>query len=90
MRVGFTPRDTDSQLPDVHAGDEVSLLAEGRLPLRYKNPGAFDRREFLMREDIHLLATLRASVLLEKDGNRAAVAAYANREATYASTAKSR
>jgi len=36
------------------------------LPLHYRDPGAFDRRAFLARQDIHLLATLRASVLLEK------------------------
>jgi competence protein ComEC len=66
MRVGFTPKDGEPGLAELHAGDEVSLLAEGRLPLHYKNPGAFDRRAFLARQDIHLLATLRASVLLEK------------------------
>ena len=66
MRVGFTPNENDAALPEIHAGDEISLLAEGRLPLVYKDPGAFNRREFLAREDIHLLATLRTSVLLEK------------------------
>ena len=66
MRVGFSPRESDAALPELHAGDEVSLLVAARLPLVYKDPGAFDRREFLAREDIHLLATLRASVLLEK------------------------
>jgi len=68
MRVGFTAKDGEPELPELHAGDEVSLLAEGRLPLFYKDPGAFDRRAFLARQDIHLLATLRASVLLEKTG----------------------
>ena len=71
MRVGFTPKEGHSTLPDIHAGDEVSLLAQGRLPLRYKDPGAFDRREFLARQDIHLLATLRSSVLLEKTATAA-------------------
>jgi competence protein ComEC len=66
MRVGFTPKDGDPALPEVHAGDEVSILAEGRLPMAYKDPGAFDRREFLARQGIHLEATLRATVLLEK------------------------
>jgi competence protein ComEC len=66
MRIGFTPRDDDPHLPDVHTGDEISALAEARLPLVYKDPGAFDRREFLARQNIHLLATLRASTLLEK------------------------
>jgi competence protein ComEC len=66
MRIGFTPRDDDPHLPDVHTGDEISALAEARLPLVYKDPGAFDRREFLARQNIYLLATLRASTLLEK------------------------
>lgn len=66
MRVGFTPNENDAALPEMHTGDEISLLAEGRLPLVYRDPGVFNRREFLAREDIHLLATLRASVLLEK------------------------
>ena len=68
MRVGFTPKEADAALPELHTGDEVSLLAEGRLPLVYKDPGAFDRREFLARQDVHILATLRAAVLLEKTG----------------------
>ena len=66
MRVGFSPMESDAALPELHAGDEVSLLAAARLPLAYKDPGAFDRRGFLAREDIHLLATLRASALLER------------------------
>ncbi len=68
MRLGFTPRDDQPGLPELHAGDEVSALTEARLPLAYRDDGAFDRREFLARENIHVLATLRASVLLEKTG----------------------
>jgi competence protein ComEC len=66
MRLGFTPRDGDAAPPELHAGDEVSALTEARLPLVYRDAGAFDRREFLARQDIHVLATLRASTLLEK------------------------
>jgi competence protein ComEC len=68
MRVGFTPREDNSRLPELHAGDEIAVLAEARLPLVYKDAGAFDRREFLARQNIHLQATLRASSLLEKTG----------------------
>jgi competence protein ComEC len=68
MRLGFTPRENDPALPELHAGDQVSALTEARLPLVYHDPGAFDRREFLARQNIHALATLRASVLLEKTG----------------------
>jgi hypothetical protein len=66
MRLGFTPREGDVPLPDLHAGDEVAALVEAWLPLVYRDAGAFDRREFLARQDIHVLATLRASTLLEK------------------------
>ena len=65
MRVGFTPKDGEV-LPEVHAGDEVSVMAQARLPLVFRDAGAFDRREYLARQDIHLLATLRASSLLER------------------------
>jgi len=65
MRIGFTPKE-DGALPEVHAGDEVSVMAQGRLPLVFRDAGAFDRREYLAGQNIHLLATLRASSLLER------------------------
>lgn len=66
MRIGYTPREGDPALPELHAGDEVSLLVEGCLPLVYKDPGAFDRRDFLAGQNVHLLATLRSSKLRRK------------------------
>lgn len=68
MRVGFTPKENEPGLPELHAGDEISVLTEAHLPLMYKDAGAFDRREFLSTQNIHLLATLRASVLVKKTG----------------------
>jgi competence protein ComEC len=68
MRVGFTPKDGEAELPGIHAGDEVMVVTQARLPLVYRDAGAFDRREFLARQNIHLVATLRASSLLEKTG----------------------
>jgi hypothetical protein len=50
MRLGFTPREEDPALRELHAGDEVSVLTEARLPLVYRDAGAFDRREFLARQ----------------------------------------
>jgi len=44
MRLGFTPREEGARLPELHAGDEISALTEARLPLMYKDDGAFDRR----------------------------------------------
>ncbi|HYA64598.1 MAG TPA: DNA internalization-related competence protein ComEC/Rec2 [Candidatus Sulfotelmatobacter sp.] len=68
MRLGYTPREDDAPLPELHAGDEITVFAEARLPLVYKDAGAFDRRAFLGRQDIYLLATLRTSKLLQKMG----------------------
>lgn len=65
MRVGFTPKEGEA-LPEVHAGDEVSVMAQARLPLVFRDVGAFDRRKYLAQQNIHLLATLRASSLLER------------------------
>jgi competence protein ComEC len=65
MRVGFTPKEGET-LPEVHAGDEVSVMAQARLPLVFRDAGAFDRREYLAQQNIHVVATLRASSLLER------------------------
>ena len=66
IRVAFLPKDGEPGLPELHAGDEIAILTAARLPLVYKDPGAFDRREFLAQQNIHVQATLRASTLLEK------------------------
>jgi beta-lactamase superfamily II metal-dependent hydrolase len=66
MRPGFTPKEGDTALPEVHAGDEVSVMTQARRPLVFRDAGAFDRREYLAQQNIHLLATLRASSLLER------------------------
>jgi competence protein ComEC len=65
MRVGSTPKEGEA-LPEVHAGDEISVMAQARLPLVFRDAGAFDRREYLARQNVHLLATLRAGSLLER------------------------
>jgi len=68
MRLGFSPREGEPALPKLHAGDEISVLAEAQAPLQFKYAGAFNRRAFLAEQDIHLQATLRAATLLEKTG----------------------
>jgi predicted membrane metal-binding protein len=65
MRIEFTPKEAE-RLPVVHAGDEVSVMAQARLPTVFRNAGAFDRREYLAGQNIHLLATLRGSSLLKR------------------------
>jgi competence protein ComEC len=65
MRLSFTPRTDEQAFPDLHAGDEVAVLAQARRPQLYRDDGAFDRRAYLEQQNIHLLATLRGPQLLE-------------------------
>ncbi|MDP9147800.1 MAG: ComEC family competence protein, partial [Acidobacteriota bacterium] len=51
--------------PEVHVGDIVAVLTQPRLPSVYRDEGAFDRRAFLVRQNIDVIATLRAPELLE-------------------------
>src|SRR5277367_5945174 len=53
-------------LPDVHAGDTVTVVAQARQPQLFRDEGAFDRRAFLAGQNIDLVATLRAPELLER------------------------
>src|SRR3981189_302621 len=46
------------------AGDGTFWRGRAKLPLVFRDTGAFDRREYLTQQNIHLLATLRASSLL--------------------------
>jgi competence protein ComEC len=66
MRLSFSPKENDPALPEVHAGDEIAVLTQARLPPIFRDAGAFDRREYLAEQNIHLLATVRASSLLER------------------------
>ncbi len=66
MRLAFTPKPDDTQIPEAHAGDEISVLTQAKLPQIYKDDGAFDRRGYLAQQNIHLIATLRAPELLER------------------------
>ncbi len=66
MRVSFTPKGEDATLPEVHAGDMVSVLTQARQPQVFRDDGAFDRRAYLAQQNIQLVATLRASSLLER------------------------
>ncbi|MFI5056866.1 MAG: DNA internalization-related competence protein ComEC/Rec2 [Candidatus Acidiferrales bacterium] len=65
MRLSFTPKTDEQAFPDLHAGDEVSVLAQARRPQLYRDDGAFDRRAYLEQQNIDLLATLRGPELLE-------------------------
>lgn len=52
--------------PMLRAGDRVEALVRARRPRNFLNPGAFDARAHLAREDIHLTGSLRSTELLHK------------------------
>lgn len=64
LRMSYFLREGAGEPVELRAGDRVEALAQARLPNNYKNPGSFDRRAYLARQDIHLTATLRAPELL--------------------------
>ncbi|GAC1683087.1 MAG: hypothetical protein PVS2B2_22150 [Candidatus Acidiferrum sp.] len=66
LRLDYTPNQNDSSAPEVHAGDEISVLTQAKMPRNYKDDGAFDRRAYLAQQNIHLIATLRAPELLQR------------------------
>jgi competence protein ComEC len=66
LRVSFSPRGDDMPLPALHAGDEVSVIAQAKRPQVFRNEGAFDRRAYLATQGIDLVATLRSSALIQR------------------------
>ncbi|HEV2196452.1 MAG TPA: DNA internalization-related competence protein ComEC/Rec2 [Candidatus Acidoferrum sp.] len=66
LRVSFTPHPEQAPLPELHAGDEVSVLTEAKLPQMFRDEGAFDRRTYLAQQHIDLVATLRSPELIER------------------------
>ncbi|HKW63855.1 MAG TPA: DNA internalization-related competence protein ComEC/Rec2 [Candidatus Acidoferrum sp.] len=69
LRVSFTPQPEQASLPELHAGDEVSVLTEAKLPQVFRDEGAFDRRAYLAQQNIDLVATLRSAALIERVAN---------------------
>ena len=66
LRLSFAPHAEGELPPALHAGDEVSVLTEAQQPQVFKDEGAFDRRAYLAQQNIDLVATLRASELIER------------------------
>jgi competence protein ComEC len=64
FRVSYSPHPDDSALPDLHAGDAVTVIAQAKQPQVFRDEGAFDRRAYLASQNIDLVATLRAPELL--------------------------
>src|SRR5258708_23314508 len=67
MRLSFTPHPDDSVLLDLHAGDEIAVVTQAKQPQVFRDEGAFDRRAYLASQNIDLVATLRAPVLMTLD-----------------------
>ncbi|MHB8485383.1 MAG: DNA internalization-related competence protein ComEC/Rec2 [Candidatus Acidiferrales bacterium] len=68
LRVNYYFGRDGDVLPRLRAGDRVEALCRARIPRNYQDPGAFDERGFLKRQNIELLGTLRSTELIEADG----------------------
>jgi competence protein ComEC len=66
LRLSFTINADQPLPPDLHAGDEVTVLTEAKQPQVFKDEGAFDRRAYLAQQNIDLVATLRAPELMQR------------------------
>jgi hypothetical protein len=44
LRLSFSPKEASESAPELHAGDEVSVLTEARRPQAFRDEGAFDLR----------------------------------------------
>src|SRR5260370_7069977 len=58
LRLSFSPRPEDSPLPMLHAGDEVTVIAQATRPQIFRDEGAFDRRPCLPTQPIHFMPPL--------------------------------
>ncbi len=69
LRISYfrNPR-VDENLPPLRAGDRLEALVRARMPRNFLDPGAFDERAFLERQNIHLTGTLRSAELLQRLG----------------------
>ena len=66
LRVSFSPKPDDPALPALHAGDEVTVIAQAKRPQLFRDEGAFDRRAYLASQGIDLVATLRSPDLIQR------------------------
>jgi len=58
LRLSFTEHPEGPVPPELHAGDEVAVLAEAKRPQVFRDDGAFDRRAYLSQQNIDIVATL--------------------------------
>jgi competence protein ComEC len=70
LRVSYFRNERSPEpLPVLRAGDRVEALVRARRPRNFGNPGAFDARAQLARQNIHLTGSLRSAELLRKIGD---------------------
>jgi len=60
LRLSFSPQEESESAPDLHTGDEVMVLTEARRPQVFRDEAAFDRRGYLEKQNVDLVAALRA------------------------------
>ena len=68
LRLTFAPRPGDPAMPELHAGEGVSVLCQAKRPQVFRDEGAFDRRAYLATQNIDLIGTLRAPELIRRTG----------------------
>lgn len=66
LRLSFSPKPDDPALPALHAGDEVTVIAQAKRPQLFRDEGAFDRRAYLASQRIDLVAALRSPNLIQR------------------------
>jgi len=64
FRLTYYRGDDSESPPNLRAGDDVEALCRARVPRNYLDPGAFDERAYLARQNIELLGSLRSAELL--------------------------
>ena len=62
----LAPDELAPPMPDLHYGDRIEVLARLHEPVNHQNPGSFDWRAYLARQEIFLEGSLRSPLLLTK------------------------
>lgn len=66
LRAAYATRPDELPLPELHSGDEITILTEAKPPQVFRDEGAFDRRAYLAQQGIDMVAILRAPELIER------------------------
>ena len=66
LRLSYSLQEDTEFVPDIHAGDEMTVVTEARRPQVFRDEGAFDRRAYLEQQNVDLVAALRAPELIQR------------------------